>query len=149
MRFPYNPFVLQRLAEDRIFFVNPNMPFEFFLDCFQVEKPFFIVALLEDGRIAITPNIMVIPKAILQNLEGPFDLLPTDCEYVTMRDGTYPVIITAHPVENVRHWLLKFERWVEPFARQTLAEFVRTACEPQPLLKKIPVQKPQREPMPA
>ena len=123
MKYNYGPFVIRRMAEGRVFFVNPQMPFEFFLDCFQAEQPFFCVAQLNDGRIAITPNATVIPQAALQAGFGPHDLLPTETEYVTM-GGTYPVILTAHPVQKVDEWLRKFERFVIGFAKQTLGEFI-------------------------
>jgi hypothetical protein len=133
MRFPYEPFVLKRFAEGRIFFVNCKMPFEFFLDCFQWEHPFFLVSQLEDGRIAIVPNAMIIPKTLLQAGYGPLDVLPTDYEYVTTRRGTYPLIITAHPINKVEEWFKKFERFVLPLAKQTLADFISATFETLPL----------------
>lgn len=125
MKHVYDPYVLKKFAEGRIFFVNSKMPFEFFVDCFQREQPFFIVSELEDGRLGIIPNTMFIP----QNLQGefgygPWDLLPTEFEYVTMKNATYPMIVTAHPLPKVEDWLRKFERQVNPFAKQTFWEFV-------------------------
>jgi len=123
MKYVYEPFVIRRMAEGRIFYVNPQMPFELFLDCFQMEQPFFLVAQLNDGLIAITPNAMVIPQATFQAWFGAQNLLPTETEYVTMR-GTYPIILTAHPVAKVEEWLRKFERLVIGFAKPTFADFI-------------------------
>lgn len=133
MRHVYEPYVLRRLAEGRVFFVNSKMPFEFFLDCFQVEQPFFLVSQIEDGRIAITPNAWAIPQNLLRAGYGPQDVLPPEIEYVTMRDATYPLIITAHPVTEISDWLKKFEMRVRPFAEQTLADFITSSFETIPL----------------
>jgi hypothetical protein len=127
MQFIYEPFVMRRFAEGRIFFVSPKMPFEFFLDCFQYEHPFFIVSQLEDGRVAITPNTMVIPQYLLQAGFGPQDLLPSDFEYVTIKNANYPVIITAHPITQIDMWLKKFEKFVKPYGKQTLSDFITSA----------------------
>jgi len=129
----YDPYVLRRMADGRIFHVNPTMPFEYFLDCFQQEQPFFMVSQIEDGRIAITPNAIVLPQNFLQAGHGPQDLLPRECEYVTIKDSTYPVIVTAHPVNNVNGWLTTFERWVQPFVKRPLAEFLTSSPESMPL----------------
>jgi hypothetical protein len=141
MRPLYEPFVNRRFCEGRIFFVNHNMPFEFFLDCFQQEQPFFIIAQLEDGRIAITPNPLVMPMNLLRAGYGPRDLLPTDYEYVTLKNATFPVIITAHPVPNAQEWMIKFERWVHAFAQQTLAQFVACSVDRIPIKFEIPPAK--------
>ena len=133
MRQMYEPFIIRRLAEGRVFFVNAKMPFEFFIDCFETEHPFFLVAELEDGRIAITPNALTIPQNLLRAGFAPTDLLPADFEYVSMKNSTYPVIMTAHPVPEIKDWLKKFEIRVRPFARRTLAEFVNESFEVQPL----------------
>ncbi len=138
MQHVYDPFIFRRMAEGRIFWVNASMPFEYFLDCFQYERPFFCVSHLDDGRIAITPNSMFLSLDYLQGGYGPRDLLPSEYEYVTVKNGTYPLIITAHPVTNVENWLGKFERWVRPFAKQTLSEFARGSFDFQPL--KIPAK---------
>jgi hypothetical protein len=148
MRFLYEPFILRRVAEGRILFVSPRMPFEFFVHCFQAEQPFFLISQLEDGRLAITPNTMFIPWNLEQ---GAFnDLLPTDIEYVTMRNATYPVLLTAHPIVNLEEWFRKFERLVAPFARQTLSEFVASAHEFMPIevepKNKVKVRQPLAEP---
>ena len=116
----YDPFVMRKFADGRIFFVNSQMPFEFFVNCFWDEKPFFLVSQLTDGRIAITPNTMFIPQHfenLLQGGHGPQELLPNEYEYVTIRNSTYPLIITAHPVARVDEWLKNFERWVKPWAQ--------------------------------
>lgn len=138
----YEPFVIRRLAEGRVFYVNPEMPFEYFLDCFQTDLPFFMVAQLPDGRICITPNANVIPQNFLQAGYGPWNLLPTEWEYVTIRGNTYPVIMTAHPVQNVDEWLFRFERFVLGFAKQTLCNFVTTAFDfiPLKIEAKIPAK---------
>ena len=133
MRYLYEPFVLRRAAEGRIFFVSAKMPFEFFIQCFQAEQPFFLIAQLEDGRLAISPNTMFIPWNVMQGGYGPLDLLPNEMEYVTVKNGTYPLIITAHPVSNYDEWFRKFERYVVPFAKQTLWDFVSSHYEYQPL----------------
>jgi hypothetical protein len=133
MRYLYEPFILRRAAEGRIFFVSPKMPFEFFLQCFQAEQPFFLVSHLEDGRLAITPNVTFVPWNVVYGGYGPMDLLPTEWEYVTIKNASYPLIITAHPVSNVEEWFRKFEWSVSPFARQSLTEFVSGALEFQPI----------------
>ena len=127
MQFIYEPFVMRRFAEDRIFFVSPKMPFEHFLDCFQYEHPFFLISQLEDGRVAITPNAFVFPFNKLQAGFCPQEFLPTEYEYVTLKNANYPVIITAHPVPQVDLWLKKFERLLKPFVKQTLFDFVTTS----------------------
>jgi hypothetical protein len=129
----YEPFVLRRAAEGRIFFVSSKMPFEFFVQCFQAEQPFFFISQLDDGRIAIIPNTMFIPWNVMQGGLGPTELFPSEIEYVTAKDGTYPLIITAHPVSNFEDWFRKFERCVVPFAKQTLSDFVGSSCGFQPL----------------
>jgi hypothetical protein len=133
MRFLYEPFVLRRVGDGHILFVSPRMPFEFFVHCFQAEQPFFLISQLEDGRLAITPNSLFFPLNMLQGNYGLMELLPNEIEYVTMRNSTYPLFITAHPVANVDEWFRKFERFVLPFAKQTLAEFVASGFEFQPL----------------
>ena len=52
------------------------MPFEMFVDCFYVERPFFLVSHLDDGRIAVTPNPTVVPLSLFQAGHWPCDLLP-------------------------------------------------------------------------
>lgn len=148
MQWVYDPFVLRRTAEGRIFNVNPRMPFEFFIYCFQTEQPFFLVAQLDDGRVAITPNVMFIPFNLLQEGYWPQDLLPSGYEYVTMKNETYPVIISAHPVPRFDEWFRKFEGCVTAFAKQTLAEFVATSPEflPIRLERKIELRKPEMAP---
>ena len=133
MRYLYEPFVLRRAAEGRICFVSPKMPFEYFIQCFQAEQPFFLLSQLEDGRLAITPNTMFIPWNVLQAGHGLWNLLPNEVEYVTMKNGSYPLIITAHPIANPEEWFRKFERSVIPFAKQTLWEFVSGTYEFQPV----------------
>jgi hypothetical protein len=127
MQFIYEPFVMRRFAEGRIFYVSPKMPFEFFVDCFQYEHPFFIVSQLEDGRIAIAPHAMIVPQYLLQAGFGPQDLLPTEFEYVTIKNGNYPLIVTAHPVTQIDLWLKKFEKFVKPYGKQNLSDFITTA----------------------
>ena len=147
----YDPFVMKRLAEGRIFFVNSQMPFEFFVNCFTDEKPFFLVSQLMDGRIAITPNTMFIPRnfeQLLQAGHGPQQLLPNEYEYVTIKDSTYPLIITAHPVTNVDKWLRSFERWVKPWAQQTLEGFVMEfTSDFTPLFEDVKQKFPVKEPI--
>jgi hypothetical protein len=133
MRFQYEPYVMRRFDEGRIFFVSAQMPFEFYFHCFQAEQPFCLISQLEDGRIAIVPNAMFLPWNVLQGGRGPLDLLPSEFEYVTMKDGLYPLIITAHPVTNVDEWLRTFERRFTPFLKQTLWQFVSSAYELMPL----------------
>jgi hypothetical protein len=124
MQYVYDPYIIRRTSEGRIFLVNAKMTFEHFVWCFQNEQPFFMVSQLEDGRVAITPNATFIPLNLLQAGYWPQDLLPADQEYVTLKQGTYPVIISAHPVANFEDWYRRFTRCVEPFAKQTLDEFV-------------------------
>ena len=133
MTFAYEPFVLRRSADGRIFYVSPKMPFEFFVDCFQNEQPFFLVSSLEDGRLAITPNALVMPYNFLQAGYWPRDLFPLGWEYVTTKNGTYPLIVTAHPVGQIEDWFRKFEKLVTAFAKETLAEFITTSAEIFPL----------------
>jgi hypothetical protein len=121
MKYTYEPFVIRRMAEGRLFFVNPQMPFERSLDCFQAEQPFFQVSQLTDGRMAITPNTAIIPPTTFQTGFGTQNLLPTETEYVALR-GSYPFIMTSHPVTKSEEWLKKFERCVTGFAKQTFAE---------------------------
>jgi len=142
MQFPYEPFILRRMAEGRIFFTSPKMPFELFLNCFWTEKPFFLVSQLEDGRIAITPNAFCVPQNFYE--AGPHEFLPNDYEYVTIKNGTYPVIITAHPVTHVEEWLRKFDMWVKPWTAQTLQEFVAVSGDFQPLKALKPIKKETR-----
>lgn len=130
---PYEPFVIRRMAEGRIFFVNGQMPFEGFLDCFQEEHPFFMVWQLDDGRIGIMPNATIIPPASVRAGFAPEGLLPSEVEYVTLNNCPYPVIITAHPLAKVDVWLRNFERFVTGFARQTLATFVTSFFDFTPL----------------
>ncbi len=136
MQYHYDPFILRRAAEGRIFMVSPKMSFEFFINCFQLEHPFFLVAQLEDGRVAVTPNVMFIPFNLLQTDYWPQDMLPREYEYVTMKRETYPVIISAHPLHNFDEWFKKFQGCVTTFAQQTLLEFVTTSPEFMPLEKK-------------
>lgn len=133
MRYMYEPFVLRRASEGRIAYVNPKMTFEFFIQCFQAEQPFFLVSQFEDGRIALTPNTMYFPWNLAQGWHGFSDLLPNEIEYVTMKNGTYPLIITAHPVTNLEDWSRKFERFVNQFAKQSLWEFVSSTSDFQPI----------------
>ncbi len=139
MRYVYDPYIMRRTVDGRIFCVNPQMPFEYFIDCFQTEKPFFFVSQLEDGRVAITPNVNFIPWNLFQTGFWPQDLLPIDYEYVTMKDATYPVILSAHPIQNFEQWLLKFVRCVDVFAKQTLSQFVAMSHDFFPL--EIPYEK--------
>jgi hypothetical protein len=133
MQYAYEPYVLWRRAKGRIFCVNPNIPFEFSMFCFQKEQPFFLVSSLEDGRVAITPNAMCIPWDLHQTGFWPQDLLPTGYEYFTIKNGTYPVLVSAHPIQNFEEWYRKFERCVEPFAQQSLMEFVTSSYERLPV----------------
>src|SRR5262249_9929594 len=103
MKYTYEPFVLRRVAENRIFLVSAKMPVEMLVHCFSIEHPFFLVSSLEDQRIAITPNATVVPVNLFQGC-GPCDVLPTECEYGTIKNGTYPVIVTAHPVAHLDEW---------------------------------------------
>ena len=129
----YDPFVLKRIAEGRIFFVNGQMPFEYFLNCFQTEHPFFMVWQLEDGRIGIMPNAAIIPPTFVRAGFTPEGLLPSEVEYVTLNNCPYPVIITAHPLTKVDAWLRSFERFVTGFAKQTLMTFVTSFFDVTPL----------------
>ncbi len=129
MQYVYEPFILRRAAEGRIFFVAPKMPFEYFVYCFQNERPFFLASQLEDGRVAVTPNAMFIPLNLLQAGYWPQDLLPAGFEYVTMKNGNYPVIISAHPVTNFDEWTKMFFKCVEPFAKQSLQEFISSTTQ--------------------
>ena len=124
MRYMYEPYILRRFAEDKIFFVNSTMPFEYFVQCFQMEFPFFLVTQFEDGRLAISPNTNFIPWSVLKDGEGLLAILPREFEYVTMKKGTFPFILTAHPVMNVDEWLKKFARFVATFTKQTVAEYI-------------------------
>ena len=133
MKFAYESFILRRFADGRIFFVNPKMPFEYFIDCFHNEQPFFLVSMLEDGRIAITPNALVIPFNFLQAGFWPRELFPTGYEYVAIKNGSYPLIVTAHPITAIEQWFRKFEKLVSAFAKETLAEFVTSSGEMLPL----------------
>ena len=133
MKYAYEPFILKRFAEGRLFHVNPNMPFEFFLDCFRFEQPFFMIAQLDDGRIAITPNAMCIPLNLVQAGYWPQGLFPSQIEYVTMKQGLYPVIMTAHAVQDFNEWVMQFEKSVLGFPKQTLKEFISTTFEVLPL----------------
>ena len=133
MQYAYEPYILRRSADGRIFFVNAKMPFEYFVFCFQNEQPFFMISQLEDGRIAITPNAMCIPWNLQQAGYWPQDLLPKGYEYVTMKHGTYPVIISAHPLPSFEEWYRSFVGCVDAFAKETLEEFVGTSHELRPL----------------
>ncbi len=133
MLYVYDNFVLRRAAEGRIFFVSPKMPFEYYVNCFSTEQPYFMVSQLDDGRVAIVPNVMFIPFNLLQDGFWPQNLLPTGCEYVTMKNETYPVILSSHPIANFEAWFREFESCALPFGKQTLAEFVATAPDYQPI----------------
>lgn len=144
MKFEYEPYILRRFADGRVFFVSPKMPFELFIDCFQNEQPFFLVSQLEDGRLAITPNALVMPYNFLQAGFWPRDLFPSGWEYVTIKNGTYPLIMTAHPIVKADEWFRKFEKHVISFAKETLSEFIITSAEILPLdienFEKVPVK---------
>ncbi len=133
MKFAYEPFILRKLADERIYLVNPKMPFEYFVDMFFVERPFFLVSVLDDARVAITPNPMVVPLNLFQTGYWPTDLFPNEWEYVTIKNGTYPLILTAHPIAKFEEWLKKFEKTVLFFTKETLADFVNTPKEFIPL----------------
>jgi hypothetical protein len=133
MQYVYDPFVIRRGADGRIFTVSPKMPFEWFVQCFHAEQPFFLVSQLEDGRVAITPNVSFIPFNLLKTEYWPQDLLPRDYEYVTMKKETYPVIMSAHPVARFDEWYRNFQSCVATFAKQSLGEFVATSPEFLPL----------------
>ena len=124
MNYAFEPFVLDRLANNRIFVVSPKMPFGMFVDCFYIERPFFLVSRLDDRRIAVTPNTTVVPLSLFQAGHWPRDLFPTEWEYGTIKSGTYPVIVTAHPITNFDVWCKQFEKNVIRFAEETLAEYV-------------------------
>jgi len=132
MTYTYEPFVMRRLGDDKIFLVSPRMSFEQFIDCFHFERPWFMLSVLDDGRLAITPNISALPLNLHQGF-FPLDLFPSGWEYVTVKDETYPVIITAHPVLNYEEWIKSFERNVQLFAKETLAEFVLGSRELLPI----------------
>ena len=133
MRYMFESFILRRAAEGRILFVSAKMPFEFFVQCFQAEQPFFLISQLEDGRVAITPNAAFFPWNVTQGWHGFSEVLPNDVEYVTMKNGSYPLIITAHPLTNFEDWFKRFERFVIPFAKQTLWEFVNSTSDFMPI----------------
>lgn len=147
MKYQYEPFILRRFGGNRVFFVNATMPFEMYMDCFYNEQPFFLVSWLDDGRIAIVPNASVIPLNVIRDGFWPHDLFPSGFEYVTMKDGTYPVLITAHPVAQFEDWLKKFEGCVSSFAQLTLADFVKGSFEFKPLQQREtrPTNLPTRE----
>lgn len=149
MQYIYDPYVIRRTTGGRIFLVNAKMPFEHFVWCFQAEQPFFMISQLEDGRVAITPNATFIPLNMLLAGYWPQDLLPADFEYVTMKQGTYPVIISAHPVMNFEDWFRKFARCVEPFAKQTLEEFVFSTGDFKPIKLWSGTRYPTTETVPA
>jgi hypothetical protein len=64
---------------------------------------------------------------------GPRDLLPTEYEYITLKDCNFPVMITAHPVKDAPAWFSRFERFVNAFVKQTLAQFVAGSVERIPV----------------
>ena len=144
MQFVYDPFIVRRIAEGRIFICNSKMPFELFVDCFYREQPFFLVSQLEDGRVSIIPNMMFFPKKIDLVGFGSWNLLPTECEYVTIKNGTYPLILTAHPVKEFDVWLRKLQTQLVTFARQSLWEFIDSTMEFEPL-RKLPARKIEHE----
>jgi hypothetical protein len=146
MTYTYEPFVMRRLADDKIFLVSPKMPFEQFIDCFFFERPYFLLSVLDDGRLAITPNIAALPLNLLQGF-FPLDLFPTGWEYVTVKDETYPVILTAHPVVNYEEWIKKFEKNVQLFAKETLAEFILGCKELLPIQVETPYKATTRQPV--
>lgn len=133
MQFAYEPYVLWRRANGRILFVNANMPFEYFINCFQTEQPFFLISRLDDGRIAITPNAFCIPSSLHETGFWPQHLLPAGYEYVTMKHGTYPVLVSAHAVTDFEDWYRAFEMCVDSFAKQTLMEFIASSYEYLPV----------------
>jgi hypothetical protein len=133
MKYPYEPFVIRKFATNRIFEVNPKMPFEMVVDCFYVERPFFLISRLVDGRIAVTPNPTVVPLSLFQAGNWPCDLFPTEWEYGTIKNQTYPVIVTAHAIPNFDEWCTRFENNVVSFAKKTLAEHVTASKEFLPL----------------
>ncbi|HUN82407.1 MAG TPA: hypothetical protein VMV81_12965 [Phycisphaerae bacterium] len=129
MKFAYEPYILRRFAENRILFVNHKMPFDCFVDCFHNEQPFFIVSMLEDGRITFLPNPMIIPINLFTTGFWPRDLFPQGWEYVTIKNGIYPAIMTAHPVAKMDEWFRKFERLVMAFTKETLSEYITSSGE--------------------
>jgi hypothetical protein len=133
MRYAYDQFIFRRTDRGRVFLVNAQMPFEYFISCFQMENPFFLVSQLDDGRVTIIPNVMCLPSNVLQTGFWPQDLLPAGYEYVTIKQGTYPVIISAHPLPSFEEWFKSFVRGVEPFATQSLATYVTASWEFLPL----------------
>ena len=78
------------------------------------------------------PNLIEVQKKSYERFLQ-MDLLPNECEYVTIKNGSYPLIITAHPVSNFDEWFRKFERNVVPFAKQSLWDFVGSTYEFLPL----------------
>ena len=133
MKYIYEPFILRRLAGGRIFIVNPQMSYEAFVDCFHIEHPYFLTFVLDDGRVATIPNPTVMPLHLLSNGYWPRDLFPTNWEYVTFKNGNYPIIATANPVTKQDEWFKKFEKLVTAYCKETLAEFVTTGGEFLPL----------------
>lgn len=133
MRRIYDPYILKRASDGRIFHISAQMPFEYCVDCFQTEMPFFFVAQLEDGRVAITPNVTFMPWSMYQSGFWPEDLFPSTIEYVTLKNCTYPLILTAHPVANFDKWFNLFTRGIDRFAKQPLGEFVATSRDFFPL----------------
>jgi hypothetical protein len=79
--------------------------------------------------VAIVPNAMCIPWNLLQSGYWPQDLLPSGFEYVTIKQGTYPVIVSAHPLPSFEEWYRSFGRCVESFATQSLASFLSASRE--------------------
>lgn len=147
MSYPYETFVLRKLANERIFVVNAKMPFENFIDCFYLAHPFFMVSTLDDGRVVVTPNPTVVPLSLFQAGLWPRDLFPTEWEYVTIKDETYPVIMTAHPVPKFDEWLRLFEKNVIRFAKETLVEYINTSKYFLPLLLETENYKKYTKPM--
>jgi hypothetical protein len=133
MTYAFDQYIFRRFDKGRVFLVNAQMPFEYFIDCFRIESPFFLVAQLEDGRVAIIPNVMCLPWNVQQTGYWAQELLPAGYEYVTIKQGSYPVIISAHPLPNFEDWFKAFARGIEPFATQTLGAYVRGAHELLPL----------------
>ena len=76
---------------------------------------------------------MVIPWNLLQAGYWPQDLLPQGYEYVTMKHGTYPVIVSAHPLPSFDEWYRRFVKCVDSFAKETLGEFVTRQMEYLPV----------------
>src|SRR5262245_17604418 len=123
MKYVYDPFILRRFAEGKIFYVSNKLPFEYLVECFHYEQPYFLVSQQEDGRIAAVPNPMVMPLSYFAFGFWPRDLFPQGWEYVTFKNGIYPVIMTAHPMTKIDEWFRKFEKLVFSFSKETLAEF--------------------------